>query len=189
MVQTCLDAVKDASRDHEFIRLAPSFRERRSDSIDYAVMEKTDRTALVPLDAGWSDVGTWDALFDAAERDEAENAVRGDVLLRDASRCYVRAESGMIALAGIEDIIVVSTKDATLVGKRGESNSVREVVQQLAANRRNEVEHHLTANRPWGGWMDSTPCATEFRVEFLTIVKADVAKFCELECADSKSGG
>ena len=150
MVRETLIAVQNAASDLNFIRLAPNFRECRSDSIDYAVMEKTDKAALVPLDAGWSDAGTWDALFDAAPKDERENATRGDVLLRDASRCYVRAESGMVAVAGVDDIIVVSTKDATLVAKRGESGAVKEVVQQLAANRRNEAERHLTVHRPWG---------------------------------------
>ena len=133
-------------------RLAANFRDCRSDSIDYAVMEKTEKAALVPLDAGWSDVGTWDALFDAAPKDERYNATRGDVLLRNASRCYVRAESGMVALAGVDDLIVVSTKDATLIAKRGESGVVKEVVQELAANRRNEAEHHLTVHRPWGSY-------------------------------------
>ena len=152
MVRSCLDAVKNATTDFDFIRLADSFRQCPTDSIDYAVMEKTDKAALVPLDAGWSDVGTWDSLFEAAEKDAEDNAVRGDVLLRNASRCYVRAESGMVALAGVEDIIVVSTKDATLVAKRGESGVVKEIVQQLAARGRNEVEHHLTVHRPWGSY-------------------------------------
>ncbi len=152
MVRDCLAAVKNASIDFDFIRLAESFRRCPADSIDYALMEKTEKAALVPLDAGWSDVGTWDALFDAAEKDEHENATRGDVLLRNASRCYVRAESGMVAVAGVEDIIVVATKDATLVAKRSESGAVKEVVQQLAANRRNEAEHHLTVHRPWGSY-------------------------------------
>jgi mannose-1-phosphate guanylyltransferase / mannose-6-phosphate isomerase len=152
MVRCCLDAVKNATTDFDFIRLAESFRRCPADSIDYAVMEKTDKAALVQLDAGWSDVGTWDALFESAEKDAAGNAIRGDVLLRDASRCYVRAESGMVAIAGVEDIIVVSTKDATLVAKRGESGAVKEVVQQLAAKGRNEVEHHLTVHRPWGSY-------------------------------------
>lgn len=154
MVRTCADAVKNAAVDADmgFIRLADSFRECPADSIDYAVMEKTEKAALVPLGTGWSDVGTWDALFDAAEKDAGENAIRGDVLLRNASRCYVRAETGMVALAGVEDLIVVSTKDATLVAKRGESGAVKEVVQQLAAKGRNEVEHHLTVHRPWGSY-------------------------------------
>jgi mannose-1-phosphate guanylyltransferase / mannose-6-phosphate isomerase len=152
MSEACLNAVKHASEDLDFIRLANSFRECRSDSIDYAVMEKTDKAALVPLDAGWSDVGTWDALFDVSEKDERQNAVRGDVLLSNARRCYARAESGMVALLDVEDIIVVSTKDVTFVAKRSESSSVREVVKQLSAKRRNEVDYHLTVHRPWGSY-------------------------------------
>lgn len=152
MVRQTLAAVENATSDLNFVRLAANFRECRSDSIDYAVMEKTGKAALVPLDAGWSDVGTWDALFDAAKKDEARNATRGDVLLRNARGCYVRAESGMVAVSGVDDIIVISTKDATLVAKRGESGAVKEVVQELAANGRNEAEHHLTVHRPWGSY-------------------------------------
>ncbi len=152
MVQASLAAVKNATADFDFIRLADSFRACRSNSIDYALLEKTDKAALVPLDAGWSDVGTWDALFDAAEKDEKGNVARGDVLLKDASGCYVRAESGMVAVAGVEDLIVVSTKDATLIARRGESGAVKEVVQQLAADGRNEAEHHLVVHRPWGSY-------------------------------------
>ncbi len=150
MVRETHAAVKDATTDFNFIRLAANFRQCRSDSIDYAVMEKTGKAALVPLDAGWSDVGTWDALFDAAEKDAGNNATRGDVILKNSSRCYVRSENGMVALAGVEDLIVVSTKDATLITKRGESGIVKDVVQELAAKRRNETEHHLTVHRPWG---------------------------------------
>lgn len=152
MVCETLAAVTNATSDLNFIRLAANFRQCRSDSIDYAVMEKTAKAALVPLDAGWSDVGTWDALFEAAHKDEASNATRGDVLLKNASRCYVRAESGMVAVAGVDDIIVVSTKDATLVAKRGDSAAVKEVVQELARNGRHEAEHHLTVHRPWGSY-------------------------------------
>ena len=121
MVQSCLDAVKNATIDYDFIRLADSFRYGPADFIDYAVMEKTDRAALVVLDAGWSDVGTWDALFDAAAKDGEDNAVRGDVPLRNASRCYVRAESGMVAIAGVDDIIVVSTKTQRLSPNAGKA--------------------------------------------------------------------
>ncbi len=150
MAEICEAAVKAASEDMNFIRLGDSFTQCRPDSIDYAVMEKTDKAALVPLEAGWSDVGTWDALFDIAAKDEHGNASRGDVLLHNARDCYVRAESGMVALSNVEDVIVVATKDATLVTKRGNGGAVKEVVQRLTAGRRNEAEHHLTVHRPWG---------------------------------------
>jgi mannose-1-phosphate guanylyltransferase/mannose-6-phosphate isomerase len=152
MVSVTRAALEHGSSDMNFIRLGAEFRDCRSDSIDYAVMEKTDKAALVPLDAGWSDVGTWDSLFDTAEKDGSENATRGDVLLKNANGCYVRAESGMVAVAGVDDIIVVSTKDATLVTKRGESGQVKEIVQELTARRRNEAEHHLVVHRPWGNY-------------------------------------
>jgi mannose-1-phosphate guanylyltransferase / mannose-6-phosphate isomerase len=150
MVRLTHEAVKNATKDLNFIRLDPCFRECRSDSIDYAVMEKTEKAVLVPLEADWSDVGTWDALFEAATKDEAGNVARGDILLRNTRGCYVRAESGMVAVASVDDIIVISTKDATLVTKRGESSTVKEVVQQLSAASRIEAEQHLTVHRPWG---------------------------------------
>jgi len=152
IVAASLDAVRNAEIDFDFLHLADSFRTCPSDSIDYAVMEKTEKAALVPLDAGWSDVGTWDALFDAADKDERGNVTRGDVLLRNADRCYVRAESGLVAVSGVEDLVVVSTKDATLVARRTESGAVKEVVQQLAATRRNEADYHTTVHRPWGSY-------------------------------------
>ncbi len=152
MVRQTQAAVENATKDLNFIRLAANFAECRSDSIDYAVMEKTEKAALVPLNAGWSDVGTWDALFDAAKKDHAGNATRGDTMVKNARGCYVRAEAGMVAVAGIDDIIVISTKDATLVAKRGESGTVKEVVQELAALGRDEADHHLTVHRPWGSY-------------------------------------
>jgi len=152
MVRETLAAVNNAALDLNFIRLAANFRQCRSDSIDYAVMEKTENAALVPLAAGWSDVGTWDALFESAPKDQARNATRGDVLLKNASGCYVRAESGMVAVAGVDDLIVVSTKDATLVAKRGDSGAVKEVVQELTAKGRYEADRHLTVHRPWGSY-------------------------------------
>jgi mannose-1-phosphate guanylyltransferase/mannose-6-phosphate isomerase len=150
MVKETQAALGAASADMNFIRLGDNFRNCRPVSIDYAVMEKTDKAAVVPLDAGWSDVGTWDSLFDAGEKDARDNVTRGDVLLKNTSGCYVRAENGMVAVTGVEDIIVVSTKDATLIAKRGESGAVKEVVQELTARRRNEAEHHLSVHRPWG---------------------------------------
>ena len=88
----------------------------------------------------------------SAKKDEAGNVTRGDTLLQNARGCYVRAENGMVAVAGVDDIIVICTKDATLVAKRGESGSVKEVVQELAAKHRSEAEQHLTVHRPWGSY-------------------------------------
>ena len=150
MVRQSLAAVEGAASDLNFIRLGQSFADCKSNSIDYAVMEKTEKAALVPLDAGWSDVGTWDALFEAGDKDESQNVARGDVVFRNANNCYVRAEYGMVAVSNVDDIIVVSTKDATLITKRDESGSVKDVVQHLAAHSRNEAEHHLAVHRPWG---------------------------------------
>jgi mannose-1-phosphate guanylyltransferase/mannose-6-phosphate isomerase len=152
MLARCEAALGEAEHDLSFLRLGSSFLRCRADSIDYAIMEKTSRAAVVPFDAGWSDVGTWDALYDAGEKDAAGNVTRGDVIASSASGCYLRAENRMIAAVGIEDMIVVATKDAVLVSKRSQSGDVKKIVDQLATSRRNEAEQHLTVHRPWGSY-------------------------------------
>ena len=152
MLAHCEAALREAEHDLSFLRLGSSFLRCHANSIDYAIMEKTSRAAVVPFDAGWSDVGTWDALYDAGEKDAAGNVTRGDVIASGASGCYLRAEHRMVAAVGVEDMIVVATKDAVLVSKRSQSGDVKKIVDQLAASRRNEAEHHLTVHRPWGSY-------------------------------------
>ncbi len=168
MVRHAGEAVKNAGKDLNFIRLSGEFRQCRSNSIDYAVMEKTEKAALVPLEAEWSDVGTWDSLYGAAEKDEAGNATRGDTLLKNTKGCYVRSESGLVAVAGVDDIIVVRTKDATLITRRGESGAVKEVVQHLTASGRSEADQHLTVHRPWGSY-ESLHSSERYQVKQIVV--------------------
>jgi mannose-1-phosphate guanylyltransferase / mannose-6-phosphate isomerase len=148
---SCADAVARGSDDGEFFRLdAASFAEAPSLSIDHAVMEHTDRAAVVPVDMAWSDVGSWQALRDAGQRDADGNIVQGDVLLEDVRDCYVRSDGRLVAAIGLDDVVVVSTDDAVLVAKTDRAAEVGRIVERLRQRNRPEPIQHTTVYRPWG---------------------------------------
>ncbi|WP_405283286.1 mannose-1-phosphate guanylyltransferase/mannose-6-phosphate isomerase [Gaopeijia maritima] len=120
------------------------------ESIDYAVMEETDRGAVVPLDAGWDDAGSWDALLRLQEGDGHGNVVEGDVALEDVSNSYVRSSGRLVTCVGVDDLVVVETPDAVLVSGRDRSGSLKRVVDRLRADERPETDLHTTVHRPWG---------------------------------------
>jgi mannose-1-phosphate guanylyltransferase/mannose-6-phosphate isomerase len=134
-----LDAAKrsvaEAVRNGDVLRLGAAFADSPAISIDYAVMEKTDEAAVVPLDAGWSDVGSWAALHDVLGKDEAGNVLSGDVLASNCHDSYVRASSRLVAVLGVDDIVVVETPDAVLVMKRDEAQNVKQIVDRLSSRR------------------------------------------------------
>jgi mannose-1-phosphate guanylyltransferase/mannose-6-phosphate isomerase len=145
-------ALEKARSDLDFVRLDPeSFKACRNESIDYAVMEKTDKAAVVLLDAGWDDVGSW-TFLDQQPKDDCGNAVRGDTWLHDSHNNLVHAESRLVALAGVSDTIVVETKDAILVTTRERAQDVKKIVARLKAEGRSEAVHHPTVYRPWGSY-------------------------------------
>lgn len=156
MMSACRAAYAASFADLDFLRLDPeTFSVCPSDSIDYAVMEKTDRAAVVPVDFGWNDVGGWPALWDLAEKDEDGNALLADTLLRDVSNSYFRADDGrLVAAIGVKDLIVVSTDDALLIADRGQASEVKEIVDRLKAEERQEAVHHRRVYRPWGDYND-----------------------------------
>ncbi|MDX8411650.1 MAG: mannose-1-phosphate guanylyltransferase/mannose-6-phosphate isomerase [Mariprofundaceae bacterium] len=121
-------------------------------SIDYGVLERSSRVRLVPCDIGWSDVGSWDAVHEIADRDEHENAVAGDVLAIDCRNSLLRSEGRLLAAIGLDDIVAVETADAVLLARRGESQRVREVVDVLKQRGGSEHVEHLTVRRPWGSY-------------------------------------
>ena len=146
-----LQALHQAHRENGFTALDPeAFHQCRNESIDYAVMEKTDRLALVPLDAGWEDVGAWDYLEHMPGGDPRDNRTHGDVLLEDATGNLVHASSRLVALVGVNDHIVVETDDAVLVVPKDRAQEVRKAVQSLKRAERTEVENHRRVYRPWG---------------------------------------
>lgn len=144
-------AVSEAYRDLDFCRLhEASFAACPSVSIDYAVMEHTKHAVVVPADIGWSDVGSWSALWEVQPSDAQGNVLRGDVYLDDVSNSLVRAESRMVAVIGLSDLVVVETKDAVLVAHKDEVQKVKQIVDHLKKNKRSEHINHTKVYRPWG---------------------------------------
>ncbi|WP_412851522.1 mannose-1-phosphate guanylyltransferase/mannose-6-phosphate isomerase [Ectothiorhodospira shaposhnikovii] len=146
-------AVTHSTQDMTFCRLdSEAFSESPSDSIDYAVMEHTDQAAVVPVDMGWNDLGAWSSLWEIEARDEQGNATKGDVLLHDTRNSYVHSTHAMVALAGVEDVIVVATDDAVLVADRRKAQDVKKIVDRLKVEGRDEHNLHTTVHRPWGSY-------------------------------------
>jgi mannose-1-phosphate guanylyltransferase/mannose-6-phosphate isomerase len=151
MVAACRDALATAQRDSDFVRLGrEAFAGCDSDSIDYAVMEHTRRAAVVPVSMGWSDVGSWDALWEIGDKDQHGNSIEGNVVAEDARNCYLRSEAGLVAAIGIEDLVVVSTADAVMVAPRNRTQDVKKLVARLVKDRRDEADALPTVHRPWG---------------------------------------
>ncbi len=149
--QGARQALLQARRDGQFLHLdATAYRGCRSDSIDYAVMEKTRNVALVPLDAGWDDVGSWTFLSGQPAADRHGNHVRGDVLLEGAEDNLVLSSNRLVALTGVKDLVVVETADAVLVTRKDRAQDVKRVVQRLKQDGRAEIESHPRVYRPWG---------------------------------------
>lgn len=139
--------------DYDFIRLdEDAFTSSPSDSIDYAVMEKTENAVVVPMDAGWNDIGSWSALWDVGEKDQHGNVVNGDVYTSDVSNTYLHANNRLIAAVGVKDYIVVETTDAVLVAHRDKVQDVKNIVEQLKSLQREETLLHRKVYRPWGSY-------------------------------------
>jgi mannose-1-phosphate guanylyltransferase/mannose-6-phosphate isomerase len=139
MVKACRTAVAAADASTDFTRLGPAFLESPADSIDYAVMEKTDNAAVVPLAAGWSDVGSWAALYEVLEKDDLGNTFRGDVVAKGCTNTCVVASERLVAAVGLEGVVIVETADAVLVTTANQSQRVKEIVDALKGARRAEI--------------------------------------------------
>ncbi|MFO1393210.1 MAG: mannose-1-phosphate guanylyltransferase/mannose-6-phosphate isomerase [Steroidobacteraceae bacterium] len=169
ILAACEASLAAAKRDLDFTRLpAEEFGACPSDSIDYAVMEKTSSAAVVPLEAGWSDVGSWSALADALPTDVQGNVVSGDVLAEDSQGCYLQSTSRLIATVGLRDHVVVETKDAVLVAPRDRVQDVKQLVLRLKAQGRYETSLHREVFRPWGSY-DSIDGGDRFQVKRLVV--------------------
>ena len=142
---------ENADHDLDFIRLDEThFGSSPSDSIDYAVMEKIHNGAMVPLDAGWNDVGSWSALWDIGKKDDHGNVVHADAVLLDTENCYLHSDGRLLATVGVKDQIIVETPDVVLVAHRDHAQQVKDVVTRLAAQKRDEATDHHRVHRPWG---------------------------------------
>ncbi len=153
MLAHCRAAVADGQPDLDFFRLdKAAFENCPADSIDYAVMEKTDNAAVVPVDAGWSDVGSWSALWGVGDKDANGNVTQGDVIADDTRNTYLRAEGPLLCAVGVEDLAIVATEDAVLVVPRDKAQAVGQLVKDMASKGRNEPHAHLEVFRPWGSY-------------------------------------
>jgi len=169
MLDACEQAFAGAQHDLDFTRLAKDAFERcPSDSIDYAVMEKTASGVVLPLDAGWSDVGSWSALRDALPVDGHGNVMAGDVIAEDTSGCYLHSTSRLVGTVGLKDHVVVETKDAVLVAPRERVQDVKQLVATLKAQGRYETTLHREVFRPWGSY-DSIDHGERFQVKRLVV--------------------
>ncbi len=170
MMAACETAYAASFTDLEFIRLEEeTFAACPADSIDCAVMEKTERAAVIPVSIGWNDVGGWPALWDLAEKDDDGNALLSDTLLHDVHNSYFRGDDGrLIAAIGLDDMIVVSTADAVLIAPRDRASEVKVLVDRLNASGRTEAKHHRRVYRPWGDYNDIDEGA-RFRVKRIIV--------------------
>jgi mannose-1-phosphate guanylyltransferase/mannose-6-phosphate isomerase len=169
MVAACTKALAAARNDLDFCRIDPdAFAVCPSESIDYAVMEKTERAAVIPLDAGWNDVGAWPSVWQAVDRDADGNACYGDVLLQEARNNYVYAKNRLVCLLGVEELTVIETPDVILVTHHDRAQDVKNLVDHLKRNNRTEATLHRQVYRPWGAY-DSIDEGHRFKVKRITV--------------------
>jgi mannose-1-phosphate guanylyltransferase/mannose-6-phosphate isomerase len=169
IVAAAKSALNSGALDLDFLRLdSAAFAGCPSDSIDYAVMEHTSASVVVQADIGWSDVGSWAALWEVGKKDASGNVATGDVSLRDASGCYVRAEDRLVAALGVRDLVIVETDDAVLVADKSRAQEVKEVVEDLGRQARSEHISHSRVYRPWG-YYESIDAGDRFQVKRIMV--------------------
>jgi len=169
MLAACQQALITGRADRDFLWLgSEAFTACPKDSIDYAVMEKTTLAAVMPLTVGWSDVGSWAALWEAGERNSDGNLLRGDVIAVDSHNTYVDASTRLVATVGIDNLVVVETADAVLVANKDRVQDVKAVVDQLKAGQRSEGRNHRKVYRPWGSY-DLIDADQRFQVKRITV--------------------
>ena len=167
-------AVRNATTDLGFLRLEEqSFARAPQKSIDYAVMEKTDRAAVVAGDFRWSDIGSWDALFDITPRNADGNVLQGPVVTMDSTDCVVHSDGRLTALIGVSDLVVVSTSDAVMVVPRARSQEVKELVAKLKADKKPEAVDHKRVHRPWG-YYESIDMGERFQVKRIVVIPGGI---------------
>jgi mannose-1-phosphate guanylyltransferase/mannose-6-phosphate isomerase len=162
-------AVKNATQDLDFIRLEEqSFALSPGDSIDYALMEKNINVVVVPLDAGWSDVGSWPTLYDTGVKDSSGNVLKGDVITKDTTNTYIYASHHMVTTVGVDNLVVIDTPDATFIASQDKAHEVKSIVESLQKKGRDEAHSNRKVYRPWG-WYDSIEVGKHFQVKRLHV--------------------
>ena len=166
---TCLDAILGAESDLDFLRVKKEVFEKCScESIDYAVMEKTEDAVVVPMDAGWNDIGSWTSLWDISEKNNNGNVARGDVLLHKSKNCYVMSNDKLVTILGADDLVVVDTKDALMVAHKDAVQDTKIIAQKLKAAKRSEWDLQREVHRPWGKY-DSIDNGDRYQVKRITV--------------------
>ncbi len=169
MLAACREAMAATQTDIDFLRVdAKAFSACPSDSIDYAVMEHTDRAVMVSLECGWSDVGSWSALWDVADKDEQNNYLHGDVLVEDVKNSYLRSQDRLLAAVGVDNLVIVETPDAVMVADKNRVQDVKAIVNKLKAAGRDEAKHQYRVYRPWGSY-ESLVEGDQFQVKRIIV--------------------
>lgn len=169
IIEACKNSIKDIEIDLDFVRVnKDGFLNCPSESIDYAVMEKTSDAVVVPMNAGWSDIGSWSSLWDVSEKDIRGNVASGDVLLHETNNSFIRTDDKLVACVGVNDLVIVSTKDALLVAKKDRVQDAKLIAQRLKAEGRPEWEIHREVYRPWG-MFDSIDQGDRYQVKRITV--------------------
>jgi mannose-1-phosphate guanylyltransferase/mannose-6-phosphate isomerase len=161
----------NAAQDLDFIRLeSQSFKSSPSNSIDYALMEKSSNVVVIKLDAGWSDVGSWKSLYEISEKDKNGNVLKGDIFTEETYGSYIHAGSHIIATIGVKDLVIIDTPDATLISSKDQAHKVQKIVKSLQKSYRNEHINNRKVYRPWGGfdWLYSPKSVLLLWVYMLT---------------------
>ena len=169
IVKSINDSVENATQDLDFIRLEKkAFESSPCDSIDYALMEKSNNVVVVPLDAKWNDIGSWSTLYDIGIKDESGNVIKGDVFTEGTTNTYINATSHMVATIGVHDLVIVDTPNAILISTKDQAQEVKKIVEQLQKQDREEQLNHRKVYRPWG-WYDSIETGLHFQVKRLHV--------------------
>ena len=169
IVSACRAAMDAKARDLDFVRVGNiAFLECPSESIDYAVMEKTKDAVVVPMDAGWSDIGSWSSLSELSQQDDNGNTVIGDAKLLASENSYVRSGDKLVAAIGVNDLVIVSTKDAVLVASKNAAQDVKQITQELMNEARSEWLFHREVYRPWGK-LDTADAGERYQVKRITV--------------------
>ena len=169
MLKNCQLAVDKAATDLDFVRLdKESFSACHSDSIDYAVMEKTDKAMVIPLDAGWSDVGSWSSLWENHGKDRDNNVSIGDVILEKVTNSYIHSEHRLVSVLGVDNLVVVETPDAVMIADKHQAENIKTIVSKLQKEERDEAIVHRKCYRPWGHY-DAIDQGQRFQVKRITV--------------------
>lgn len=169
IVTNAKKAIANSKNDLDFVRLdKTSFEQCPEDSIDYAVMEKTQHAVVVPLNANWNDVGAWNSVWEVSQKDEYGNSIRGDVIAQDTHNSLIHAESRLVSTLGLENVVVIETADAVLVADQAKVQEIKKIVEKLKSTQRSEVDQHRKVYRPWGSY-DSIEHGARYQVKCIVV--------------------